>query len=776
MDNTRITLVIDRLGPAGAQRDLCRLAVHLKRRGYDVDVLVFRKAPFLFDLLEEAGLRVVHVPSRNWLHLLYIMRREIRWNRPDAVSAFSVGANVLVEFAGLPRRDFAIIVTELGFMADKVVWRSLRPALHRFADAVVCNSHTLRNHITGTARYLQRRTHVVVNGVDLEYFKPDTPPKLGQPDHLRTLVLGSFRPLKNPFGLLSAVEIVRQECPTLDLVVDWYGKLVVPDESNDTEWSQERALYYRQLEEPVAERSLRDRFRLHPGRGNVAALYRTADAVCLPSLSEGTPNVICEARSCGVPVLAARVGGIPHLLEDRRNGFLFDPNSPRHIADAIVRFTALPLDGRLAMGLAGRKFAETRLSTELFGGCYVRLIDQHTARRKKNRRRFVESRSSSSVSPDGVNTTAASGRVHPPGTPGGRLRLLYVTSTFRSCGPTFQLINILRHVDYDRFEVSVVTLSPETDDSIIDRIGDLPIGIRSLKLGRISGMFRLQDRFDHIARLIEPDLIHSSGWRCDSVVSKSNWNVRWVVTCRNNPYIDYPQKFGRILGTGMAGLHVKAMNRCRNLVFCSDSLKMEHPTRSDATVIANGVECPRIIHPRKSNSVFKFITVGQLTPRKNIQYLCEIFKNVDKNLATLTVVGDGPAMSALQNYEDRNILFTGHQNDVYRYLADSEFFISASLAEGFPNAVLEALAMGLPSLLSNIAPHLEIKKEMCDAVEIFSLSEKPAEMANKLPGHISRLSKVSKTGTREKVMEKYSARKMSLRYQELYSNIIANPP
>lgn len=97
-----------------------------------------------------------------------------------------------------------------------------------------------------------------------------------------------------------------------------------------------------------------------------------SDMLVLPSLSEGSPHVLIEARARSLPIVASRVGGIPSSVTDGEDGLLVPPRDPAALAQAISRIiTDSALRRRLIR--QGRKRVET-LTIEWFVDLVMNLL------------------------------------------------------------------------------------------------------------------------------------------------------------------------------------------------------------------------------------------------------------------------------------------------------------------------------------------------------------------------------------------------------------------
>ena len=85
----------------------------------------------------------------------------------------------------------------------------------------------------------------------------------------------------------------------------------------------------------------------------------------LPSRTEGLPRVLIEAMASGKPVIGSKVGGIPDLIEDGNNGFLFQSEN---VDDLSKKLALLLSDPKLAsdMGLRGKETVEERFFPEKY--------------------------------------------------------------------------------------------------------------------------------------------------------------------------------------------------------------------------------------------------------------------------------------------------------------------------------------------------------------------------------------------------------------------------
>jgi glycosyltransferase involved in cell wall biosynthesis len=159
------------------------------------------------------------------------------------------------------------------------------------------------------------------------------------------LYVGRFAPLKNLPLLIDAFAAVVTERPEARLMMAGTGDLM-------------KSIKRRAEVRGVAEKII------FTGEVPYEALpryYSAADIFVLSSHYDNFPNAVLEAMSCGLPIVATRVGGVPLLVEDGENGRLTPPGDADALKDAVLRLLA---DDRLrrVMGCRNREKARSLYS------------------------------------------------------------------------------------------------------------------------------------------------------------------------------------------------------------------------------------------------------------------------------------------------------------------------------------------------------------------------------------------------------------------------------
>jgi glycosyltransferase involved in cell wall biosynthesis len=135
---------------------------------------------------------------------------------------------------------------------------------------------------------------------------------------------------------------------------------------------------------------------------------------------------------------------------------------------------------------------------------------------------------------------------------------------------------------------------------------------------------------------------------------------------------------------------------------------------------------------RKMNftDTLRLVSVGNLKKAKNYHFLVEAFKNMPKNIS-LDIYGSGPLEHELQSEIDKhnlNIRLCGVRKDIQNVLCKYDAFIMSSKFEGQPISLLEAMACGMPAVLSDIP----VLREVTNSKAIFFSLEDTNDIVQKL--------------------------------------------
>jgi glycosyltransferase involved in cell wall biosynthesis len=173
--------------------------------------------------------------------------------------------------------------------------------------------------------------------------------------------------------------------------------------------------------------------------------------------------------------------------------------------------------------------------------------------------------------------------------------------------------------------------------------------------------------------------------------------------------------------------------------------------------------------------------IGQLIPRKGLDILIQAFASLDYRSFRLAIVGSGAQEAELRNLVDRYSLgeyikFFGFREDRLGFLKGFDAFILPSRREGTPRCVMEAMAAGVPVIVSNIQGCLNLVTHNNNGL-VFEVDDHQnlANQINRLRYDTSLRARLCREAQRH-ILKQFSAQRMADEYLQLYESLCALSP
>lgn len=338
----RILFLSRSLERGGAERQLVAIANGLATRGHAVAIALLYPGGSLEHNLDGVEVIQLHKVGR-WdiIPFCYRLVSAVKAWRPDVFYSFlgiqNILAGILKVFWIKSKIVWSVRASDMDYSYYDVLsqfanWVEGRTAF--LADLIIANSQAGLEH--AVLRGMPRKRIVVVpNGIDTQKFIPDQ----SEGESLRerwqvpvnfTLIglVGRIDPMKDYETFLRAARIVSDSNSDIRFVCVGGG---------DETYAKKMKVLSESLE--LSE--------LLTWAGELSCMnsvYNALDVCCLSSVTEGFPNVLGEAMSCGVPCVTTNVGDAARIVGE--SGLVVPKGSPEQLATALLDMTTRVRSGR----------------------------------------------------------------------------------------------------------------------------------------------------------------------------------------------------------------------------------------------------------------------------------------------------------------------------------------------------------------------------------------------------------------------------------------------
>lgn len=312
----------------GAERVILHLSCEQLKNRIDTEVVYFKRPGVnsFLKLLNDHNIpvRIINSKSKIDMNAFLTLKRVLLHSSPQIIHSHGYKGDIFTALLRNFNHKYKIISTKHGstYSSSQIrIYDYLGDSSLKFFDKVIAVSNFTKERLI-EKHIPEEKIEVIHNGIDITLYNHKTEGKLRTelnlpPDSKLLGFIGRFGPEKGIIYLLEAARILCRKKEGVYFVLVGDGQL----------WEEAEAF--------ISLNKLKDRIIMLGWRNDATDLLADMNALLLPSLTEGTPMVILESMSLGVPVIASDVGGISEVIDNLKTGLLLKPRDPEAIADAI---------------------------------------------------------------------------------------------------------------------------------------------------------------------------------------------------------------------------------------------------------------------------------------------------------------------------------------------------------------------------------------------------------------------------------------------------------
>ena len=655
---------------------------------------------------------------------------------------------------------------------------SLRVIAH--ADGMLaCSAYVLRQLKAAPQPPVVRVVH---NPVDTGRFDPDRIDRdaaraaLGlEPDQVALGMVAQVTPWKGQDDAVRMLSLLRGEHPGLRLLLVGSPKFVGRGTRYDN------LAYARSLDELIRASGLADEVIQLGERQDIPEILRALDIFLAPSWEEPFPLAVLEAMAMRLPIVGTVYGGLPEIVNGDDNGILLPPREPARWGDEVGRLISDP-KRRETMGARARDSVVRQLDAPRWAGRVAATYDDVL---------------------DAVRNLP--GRVSPPARRRIPLRVLYVNHTSQVSGAERSLLTLLNGLDST---VRPVVACPEgqlADEVRALGVGSVPLhGTEgSLKLHpyqtplALWALIRDAAEIRRTAASLGADVIHANSIR-------AGLSAGLAARLGGPPAVVHVRDRLPVSAVSSLTFQVLARTADRfvsNSHYTAAGVSSNH-SGAPVSVVHNCVDLSRFDPNRLTREEARerlglaseqpvLGVVAQITPWKAqddaIRIAAELA--VTRPDVRLLIVGSAKFVSKATRFDnirylselesltrslavEDNVVFMGEREDVPEILRALDVLLMPSLEEPFGRAIIEAMAMCVPVVATEIGGPQEIVTAGQEGVLLPPRDPAGwADVVAELLDHPERRAEMGRSA-RARAMRDFSLERHIKEIEELYDRVV----